>query len=140
MKKDVVEEGYSPGQVLAAKVLDEVKRRGNGNGSKDYSLVLDIHIVELICRKIHNNKRDGMLERPSTVRKVAKAREWFICEKRLLGSEEWDIKGGAWSKILCTKEEHVHLTPSEMVKMGLKPWSLRDLIELVDAEFPEAAV
>lgn len=78
LKKEIVEEGYSPGQQLVSRTLERIKEQSNG---KDVFL-LDLDLVELIKQQIHDGRHSDKLERPATVRTVAKACGWFIGPKK----------------------------------------------------------
>ncbi len=78
LKREIVEEGYSPGQELVARTLDQIKE---GNDGKDL-FVLDLDLVELIKQQIYDGRHSDKLERPATVRAVAKAAGWFLGPKK----------------------------------------------------------
>jgi hypothetical protein len=90
LKKEIVEEGYSQGQLLVARVLERVaatikgedeefrrmlEKRGMLKGENAY--FFDQDLVELIKREVHDGRPSDRLEKPSTVRKVAKSVGWF---------------------------------------------------------------
>jgi uncharacterized protein DUF5906 len=90
LKKEIVEEGYSQGQLLVARVLERIaaaikgedeefrrklEERGMLKGENAY--FFDKDLVDLIKQEIHGGRPSDRLEKPSTVRKVAKSMGWF---------------------------------------------------------------
>lgn len=77
-KITMIEEGFSSGQKLVADALSSLKEYANGNPF----LTTDITLQELITERLHNGKTSPFLEKPNTVRSVAKGSGWGISPKR----------------------------------------------------------
>lgn len=75
VKQEVIEEGLSPGQLLVGDVLDAIK-------DKENIYVTDYDLQDFIRNRLHEGRTSNTLEKPLTIRKIAKARGWFIGEKR----------------------------------------------------------
>lgn len=93
-KQKMIEEGYSPGQNLVSQTLDNISavlksesKQANfmksewekGGMLKDGVVFFtDMQLVNLIKAQIYEGKVSDRLERPLTVRKLAKARGWHL--------------------------------------------------------------
>lgn len=92
-KAEVVMEGYSPGMVMVAGFLERVERMSsdqswlekntrpegaNGDWQPRGAAVFDAALVRMIRDRIHEGRHSDRLEKPLTVRKVAKARGWHV--------------------------------------------------------------
>lgn len=101
-KDELIEDSYSPGQALVARTLDEIslaidggdpallqKLKERGYLKDDGVFVMDTHLVNFIRDKIHEGRFSDKLEKPATVRKVAKAKGWFVGEHRS-NVKAWD--------------------------------------------------
>lgn len=92
-KQDVIEEGYSQGQQLVLNFIRYCKERGpddawlaqrsrperlNGAGQIVGAMVYDVDLVEMIKEQVHQGRQSDYLERPLTVRKVAKAEGCYV--------------------------------------------------------------
>lgn len=76
-KKEVIEEGYSPGQILVSQFLERAKAE-----LADDEFMLDQDLVTLIKDHIHEGRQSDRLEKPGTLRKLAKAQGWYVGEER----------------------------------------------------------
>jgi hypothetical protein len=122
LKKELVEEGYSPGQTLVAQKLEELGAKFNGEGC----FVLDTDLVAMIRQQLYDGRFNDRLERPLTVRTVAKTLGWHIGETRAQvagwGKETF---GG---RVIASSEELATLTPGQLAEKGLKPVRVADAI------------
>jgi len=99
LKRDVIEEGLSSGQELVLRTLNYVKEQltdindGKNNALKDewehkkylYNgnvVILDKTLIELIKNQIYQGRQSEYLERPQTVRRIAKMAGWTPGSKR----------------------------------------------------------
>lgn len=85
-KKEVVEEGFSPGMALVAEFLDRAKQEFN-----EPVVVLDIDLIKMIKDHIYEGRHNDRLERPLTIRKLAKSRGWYVGEQRVQ-LKEWGAR------------------------------------------------
>lgn len=149
LKQRVVEDGYSAGQLLVATTLDRIHsilaKEGDGdedlvreweekdmlrwgeNGEPEL-FVLDQDLVRLIHSEIYQERPTDKLEKPATVRKLAKARGWSIgTQKVSTGMRAWG-PGASNSYMICTTKKLASMTPSEVggnrSERGQKPLSL----------------
>jgi hypothetical protein len=83
LKRTIVEENYSPGQNLVVRTLDTIKELvESGRMKKADAFTTDLEMVELIKDTLYDGRHNDKLERPATVRGVAKACGWFIGETK----------------------------------------------------------
>lgn len=142
-KEEVIEEGYSPGMALVARAFDKVseqlkltaKDRAHGVNGNQYRLsvvdekvmILDTDLVELIRQKIHDGRTSDRLERPMTLRKIAKQKGWFISEARVSTVKDWNCHS-CGARMLFQDRRLAEKPVSELVNAGVKPLNLDDLI------------
>lgn len=106
LKDEVIEEGYSAGQALVSRTLDRVSSVLEGESEEDRKMrerwasegmmrdgkviMVDTQLVKLITDVIHQGRQSDRLERPLTVRKVAKTKKWSIGKLRITpGMQGW---------------------------------------------------
>ncbi len=97
-KREIVEEGYSPGMEAVGSLLDMLKDRLTSEDPaalafrerlfkarmyrEGSAFLCDKDLVEYIKIKLHDGRSTDRIEKPSTLRKVAKARGWHIGEDK----------------------------------------------------------
>lgn len=128
LKGEIVEEGYSPGMKLVADTLDYIKGVLNGDDPKkkaewegagylrDGSIfVLDTALVELIRQAIYEGRHNDRLERPATIRRVAKSKGWFIGETRS-SVKEWinSTKAAMGGRVIANTRELAITRPGDL--------------------------
>ncbi len=113
-KREMIEESMSPGMVLVADLLDRWKLENEG---KPGVFTTDIALVNYIKNALYNGKHNDRLERPGTIRKLAKTRGWFI------GTERSPIftEHGERARILATKEALSKRHPEALREEGWEP-------------------
>ena len=78
-KREVVEEGFSPGMMAVSQFLDRIVEE-----KPDQPLIIvDLDLLKLIKMQVYDGRNTTMLERPHTVRKVAKLKKWYVSDNRL---------------------------------------------------------
>jgi Family of unknown function (DUF5906) len=83
VKKDIIEESFSEGQKLVHNVLASIKET-----AKEPVIISDLALVELIRDVIHEGRANAdRLEKPNTVRAIAKGCGYFIGEDRVKAKE-----------------------------------------------------
>lgn len=131
-KKEVVEEGYSPGQVVVSNFLRRVEEEAKDPAwveahcrapwATSYEasgvLVLDRDLVSLIRSAIHEGRHSDRLEKPLTVRKIAKSRGWSVVEGRA-AIERWGTMGTA-TRLLVTEKTLSGASPAVLAD-SLRP-------------------
>jgi hypothetical protein len=76
-KIEMIQEGYSPGQEFAANLFDMVKQVKDGG----HFIIADKDVIEIIKQRFHNGVATDKLERPLTIRRVAKDKGLYISKK-----------------------------------------------------------
>jgi hypothetical protein len=143
-KSELVEEAYSPGMELvkgALEALGEVlsseseaaktkraKLAAQGVLKDGAVLIVDKDFVEFIRLKLHGGRHSDHLERPHTVRRVAKGSHgWFV------GKESLPYRGWGQARFkgrLISNSATVAARPLADLPEGLKPLSVETLTEL----------
>lgn len=128
LKREVIEEGYSPGQLVVAgfldRVADEIKEESfvvaNSRPEKaDKSwrpcgvMILDQDLVQIIKEALYEGRHSDRLEKPATVRKIAKARGWYEGESKAW-LKEWGLSAGFQSRILFSERGMAGLSMEEI--------------------------
>jgi hypothetical protein len=119
LKMEVVKEGYSPGMTLVLSFLERVKEEMENPqwalthcGSAEGVLVLDTDLVKLIRDHHHDGRHSDRLEKPLTLRKVAKLIGFMENEQRA-SIEKWGTRGTA-ARLLCSTDELARASPREL--------------------------
>lgn len=110
-KRSVIEEGFSPGMLAVMDLLNTMKAK-DPDGK---FVVLDTDLVEYIKQKVYQGRDTNHLERPATVRKVAKQIGWY-CGNKNDGCVDWSLPKGR-SRVLSPTKELAELSPPKLVKM-----------------------
>jgi len=82
LKQTIVEEGYSPGQLIALRTVQSIKDKIDAGELPLTVFVLDTQLVELIKHELYDGRQNDRLERPATVRSVAKSIGMYCGEMR----------------------------------------------------------
>lgn len=117
VKQDVVEEGMSPGQLLVCDVLDAIRPKG-----KIY--ITDYDLQDFIRNRLHEGRNSNHLEKPLTIRKIAKAKGWHIGEKRHNQLIDQTMIQG---RIIAPTADIAKRPIEEMEKIGAKHFVLSSL-------------
>ncbi len=78
-KRAMIEESMSPGMMIAAELLDHWKEL---HESDRKVICTDLQIVNYIKNRLYEGRHNDKLEKPATIRKLAKSRGWFVSEER----------------------------------------------------------
>lgn len=130
-KADVVEEGYSPGMAMVSSVLDKLREKmsdeawleKHGAGNKNVAF-FDLNLPAIIKSKLYDGRQTDRLEKPSTLRKIATAKGWFV------HPEHFVALGSTHARLICSSRALTEKSKAEILKMGAP----MDLIKVVDAE------
>lgn len=117
VKQEVIEEGMSPGQLLVADVLDALKEKG-----KIY--VTDYDLQDFIRNRLHEGRNSQTIEKPLTIRKIAKSKGWYIGDRRynqLVG------KTPVQGRVIAPTRDIATMPIEEMEKIGASHFSLSSL-------------
>jgi hypothetical protein len=140
VKEAVIEESYSQGEALVCKLLETVTlilERAKQNDDSDETkaakkivkrladdhqyqdgivIIKDIDLVGLIKSRLYNGSSSPMLERPATVRRVAKACGWFVGTQRAW-INAWGDYGG---RVISNSKAVAAKAPSELCNLTLQ--------------------
>ena len=86
-KLEMIEESYSPGQELAMNVLQDIDRKIRAGKLPPDSFLIDRQLVALIKEVVHEGRETGRIEKPLTIRKLAKALQWNCGRQQITGSQ-----------------------------------------------------
>lgn len=116
-KHEVIEEGYSPGMILVSRVLDYLKAHILQDQTEGKAVfLLDVDLVQVIKDYVYEGRPNDRLERPATIRKVARASGWEVGEIRgQVGSWGTSAMG---ARIISLDPEVAKMVPSELAKLG----------------------
>lgn len=119
-KAEVIEEGMSPGQLLVSNVLDAVAEDNKGK----IVVILDTDLVALVRDQLYEGKHNDRLEKPATLRKIAKNKGWSVADVRA-HIAEWGTRytNPRW---ISNDAETSRRLPSELAKEGIVPFKLAD--------------
>lgn len=82
MKREMIAENYSAGQTVVAQTLDMLRMKIDaGELPKDF-FTTDKDLVELIKVRLYEGRQSDKLERPMTIRRLAKERGWLVSDQR----------------------------------------------------------
>lgn len=114
-KAAVVEESWSAGMTMCAGILETLKAKSeilDDDVKDEYyrCIILDADFVQLIKVQIYDNRHNDFLERPSTIRKLAKSIGWFIHE------EKTRLKDGSQGRLICADAEDASRPPNELFR------------------------
>lgn len=124
VKQEVIEEGMSPGMLMVSGILDMAKEAHSK--AKEPVFLTDVQLVQLIKDRLYEGRHTPNLEKPLTIRKLARAKGWWI------GTKPSRIKAwgpqGMYVKLLFPSQKWQDQDPNELYKSGLKPLDLENLI------------
>lgn len=112
LKRILVEETYSPGQMIIARTLETVKEAIDGGRLPKNAFVLDSQLIDAVRNELYDGRHNEKLERPSTARAVAKAQGWGVGEVRAQVKAWGPTTRGARVVSLC--EKTVATPPGEL--------------------------
>jgi len=122
LKAIIVEEAYSPGQALVAQALAAIKKRVDDGEVRKDVFVLDTDLVALIRDALYEGRPNDRLERPATVRSVAKAAGWHVGDTRA------QIKGWGQEtfggRVLALDPKISAMTPGSLDEAGRLPFKV----------------
>jgi hypothetical protein len=106
-KRAMVEESLSPGQALVAGLLKEIAELTEiGDGV----FTTDQRLIEAIKNTLYGGHENAKLERPGTIRKLAKDYGWFVGESR---TRHW-CPPGTNGYIISRDEQLARRDPQEL--------------------------
>jgi hypothetical protein len=123
LKSRMIEESYSPGQMIAARVLSEIKEKvRTGELSKSKAFVIDTAIIDVIKHELYDGRHNDRLERPLTIRTLAKGMGWRSGDERA-AVKDWGPSSNG-GRVLALCPTLAGKNPADIHKEGLRPVEL----------------
>jgi hypothetical protein len=125
IKKEVVEEGYSDGQKLVANMLDAIREEAGGKPV----LISDYDLQDLIRDVVHEGRSSDRLEKPNTIRVIAKDKGFFIGPER--------VKSAEWKcvirpiRLIASHKADIERPAKELVDAGRSLFNVKEFYERV---------
>ena len=116
----MVEESWSPGMTLVAGNIEIIKSLSGPGEEWERCIILDTDLVGFIKDQIYDGRQSEYLEKPSTIRKLAKSMGWFIHE------DKTTLRDGTGGRLVCTDADDAGRPPHELFK-EIKPTRIRSL-------------
>lgn len=111
-KQAMVEEAYSPGQLLVSRALTQIKQMIKEGQLPDTTFVVDSDLIKLIKNELYEGRHSDKLERPLTVRNVAKAQGWLVLDTPAQVRAWGQDRVGA--RVLTLNPKIAAMTPGEL--------------------------
>lgn len=124
VKREVIEESMSAGMLLVSETLDAILATAKGKPV----FVTDMQLVQLIKDKLYDGRPTDKLEKPLTLRKLARSKGWFIGEKAAQ-FKDWGAGSLNKKRLIFSDAGQALLDPAELFKRGEKPFDLSEVEE-----------
>lgn len=124
VKQQVIEETMSQGMLLVSNILDRIKVQCNG----ELVFVTDCQLVQLIKDRIYEGRTTERLEKPLTIRKLARGKGWHIGEKATQ-IRAWGATNGP-ARLLFNTFPTDNTDPNVLAQKGKKPFDINSLEDL----------
>jgi len=109
-KREVIEEGFSPGMTLVSEILDRIAEEA---GDRPV-VIIDLDLIRLIREIIYEGRQNvDRLERPATIRKIAKLKKWHIGKEKIW-KRKWgksDVYGG---RFITNQQEMINTSVADL--------------------------
>ncbi|MCI0559303.1 MAG: DUF5906 domain-containing protein [Nitrososphaera sp.] len=112
-KQEVIDEAMSPGMELASFALDYIRKVAG-----DAVIVADLALINMIKDIMYEGRHNDRLERPLTIRKLAKAKGWFIHPERV-NIQSW-CSGNRLYRIICGNRKLAETPVKDLLSQGVK--------------------
>lgn len=128
-KKVVIREGLSPGSALVAQFLERISedmqdekwlerhtkaRKANGGWRPEGVVITDVSLVQMIRDMLHEGRPTDRLEKPMTVRKVARQLGWYISDHQAR-VKEWGTRG-VRCQLVCSNRTLAEARPEDLAE------------------------
>lgn len=118
VKQEAIEEGLSQGSLFVSEFLDRVKEEMNGKPV----ILLDKDLVDLIRQAVHQGRETDYLEKPLTLRRLAKSKGWYVGKDKVTSVPvPWRPLPCYSFKMICSLEADSLKTPEQLAAEGKKP-------------------
>jgi hypothetical protein len=122
-KKDMIEETFSRGMIVGKWLLEEMRRVSLESDQKPFTT--DVLMAEEIKQRAYDGRDVPFLEKPLTIRKLAKDVGLFVGEER---DRAFSLKGER-GRLLATAEELSKVKQMKLKESGLKPFDFSMIAE-----------
>jgi hypothetical protein len=120
-KRAMIFDNLSPGLTLVSIRLEEMRERAAQTGAAVFTT--DQLLILLIQKEIYGDRRPDHLEKPATIRKLAKSLGWFIGEHQ---TTKWEPRTGK-SRMIATTRELADRRPEDLDREGKTPLDPKDV-------------
>ena len=119
-KKEVINEGLSPGLKIAAGILDQVREEALAKNENVF--VLDVDVQDLIRKKLYDGRQSDRLESYLTIRKMARSRGWHVYdgETGKAMHQPWGTKG-VFATVLYSNKDYAKQSWFDLAREGAMP-------------------
>ena len=120
-KQEVILEGYSPGKLLVTQFLETARAKSETSPPSfdPQSFFLDVGLVSLIKDHLYEGRNSEKLEKPGTLRKLAKDQGWHVGEK-LVRVAEWGMRNQR-AYVISLSKEVADTDPAALHRQGKDP-------------------
>lgn len=109
VKQEAIEEGLSQGSLFISEFLDKIKEEMDGKPI----ILLDKDLVDLIKQQVHGGRETDYLEKPLTIRRLAKSKGWHVSKEKVTSvPQPWKPMPVYSFKMICSLEAD-SLKPAE---------------------------
>jgi hypothetical protein len=112
----MIEEGYSEGQMLVAKTLDQIKEKMKENPV----IVLDTDLQKMIKDEIYEGRQNDRIEKLATIRRIARQRGWHINKHPNHAFKPWRVSAFK-AHLICSHSEHAAMEWKELLALKMEP-------------------
>jgi len=132
-KLEIIKEGYSPGMRLVSDLLERTRESLNdpemmkrlterGYVKNGHVIFLDNQLVQFIKDELYEGHHNDRIEKPATIRKLAKAEGWYIGETRAKVKDWLNCsKAALGARIISTSAELASKPPGVLCNDNMKP-------------------
>jgi hypothetical protein len=118
-KREMIEEQMSPGMMIAANILDEIKLASEGTPV----FITDGAIIDVIKNRLYDGRHNDRIEKPATIRRLAKSRGWWIGEAK---TRRWS-PDGSMRRIMATDAGLAKRLPENLAADGVNEFDIKTL-------------
>jgi hypothetical protein len=130
LKRSMIEEGYSPGQVIVMRTIQDLKDKIEEGSLPQDTFILDTQLVEVIKQQLYDGRHNDRLEKPHTVRAVAKGMG-MTCGEIRAQVRGWGYENFG-ARILSFDPETAMAVPSDLGGEKLDPENRKKPYALID--------
>lgn len=122
VKREIIEESFSDGQKLVSDVLMTIKEQ-----EKRPVIISDNDLVDLIKHVIYEGRQNDRLEKPNTVRAIAKGCGYFVGEERVKAKEFDSVFKSC--RLIVSDKADLEVPGKQLAESGRKLFNLKTFYE-----------